>query len=571
MRIIMGVFKKAPDHRQALSSLSLLAIAGFALVAVLSGFRFSAGDFDFYITFIHHSHDPSLFRNDLLIDTLDSHPVYIWKLLGVVLHLIPAGLLVRSAFALQTAFIAAASVFFFRNFFDRRRGWPFFLLLLLLPVSAPGYGLYGLNPYGYFHAGAIAFGLTLVSYTLVDRGRWIPGGIVTGAIFLVHPITAVYAAGFLFIRGIMELRLSGQRLRIILGWLLLVAVALPSLVPAIHTVIRGSGASVDIEFWRSLARWRMNHGYFISVWLPERFIQLAACFGLVLVLMRNHPAWKRLLPLVIMVAGGLLVMTIADVFTIRLLLRLQLGRCSYFLFFLVTAFAADTLTDRSHWKRKRPDALIWILAALAVLLIHGNAAIYNQPLWSRTAVGVLLGGAGLFLIIRMFRPIHPALFFTLLAAAIGSATIARSIDHFKWTRPQELADPWISFGAGSAAFIPKDSVVMIPLTRQEFRPYALRATFCNWKDGAPHFFCDRTLPEWWRRMQLFGVTLKTSRRELPALYHDRAIEVARAEGIRFVVFEKGLAVATGPLLWENEAFGLADLDAWALEDSLLVR
>ncbi len=563
--------RKTADQIQAPSSLSLLAIAGFALLAVLSGFRFSAGDFDFYITFIHHSHDPSLFRNDLLIGTLDSHPVYIWKLMGVMLHLIPVGLLVRAAFLLQTFLIAAAAFLFFRNFFGRQCGLPFFLLLLLLPVSAPAYGLYGLNPYGYFHAGAIAFGLTLVGYTLADRGRWIAGGMVAGTVFLVHPITAVYAAGFLFIRGVIELRLPGQRLRIMLGWLLLVAVALPSLVPAIQTLIRGSGASVDIEFWRSLARLRMNHGYFVSAWVPERFIQLAACFGLVLVLWRHHPAWKRLLPLMIMVAGGLVLMTMADVFTVRFLLRLQLGRCSYFLFFLVTAFAADTLTNRALWTRERPGTPIWTLAALAVLVIYGDAAIHNQPLWARMAVGVSFAGAAIFLLIRRCRPVHPALFFMLLAAGIGTATIARSMDDFRWTRAQEMADPWISFGTESAAYIPMDSVVMIPLTRREFRPYALRATFCNWKDGAPHLFCDRTLPEWWRRMQLFGVTLKTSRRELPALYHDRAIEVARAEGIRFVVFEKARAVATGPLLLENDAFGLADLCAWTPEDSLLVR
>ncbi|MBN1130779.1 MAG: hypothetical protein JXA71_17455 [Chitinispirillaceae bacterium] len=565
MRRIAGDFPNASSFNRLFS---LSVVAASVLLAVFSGFRFSAGDIDTYLPFILHAHDPSLFANDLLLGTLGSHPVYIWKTLAFLLHWTGIGTMIRTVFILQTSLVAFGAFLFFRRFFGNGRGWIFFLLLLLIPVSAPGYGMYGLNPYGYFHAGTLAFGLALIAYTLIDRGWRISSGILTGAIFLIHPITAVYAAGFLFIRGIMDFGNSPCRLRIVAGWLLLVAIALPSLLPAFQKALGAAEAAIDPDFWRSLARLRMNHGYFISAWVPERFIQLAACFALVLLLWRKHPAWKRLLPIVIVVAGGLLAMTVADLFTIRFFLRLQLGRCSYFLFFLVTAFAADAVTNPGLWKRDHATLTAWTGAALALLVIYGNGALAHQSGWIRPMIVIILAAGAATIALRWFRPLHPGVLFAFFAAMIVTTSIPRSIENFRWTRSQELRDPWISFAAGCSKHIPRDRVVMIPLYRQDFRPYALRATYGTWKDGAPHLFCDKTLPEWWRRMQLFGVTLATNKRELPGLYHRHAISVARAEGIRYVVFDKTLATTSSPLLSENEAFGLIDLAKWGAHDSL---
>jgi hypothetical protein len=542
-----------------------------ATMAVLSGFRFSAGDIDTYLPFILNAHDQTLFKNDLLLGTMASHPVYIWRFLGLFLNWISIDLLIRVVFIFQTIVITSGAVLFFRQFFGKSRGWIFFLLLLLVPVSAPGYGMYGLNPYGYFHAGAFAFGLTLLSYSLVDRGKWVIGGSLTGAIFLIHPITAIYTAGFLFIRGLLDFPTSTQRLRMITGLVLLVIIALPSMVPAIQTFLGPSGNPIDTHFWRTIARLRMNHGYFISAWVPERFIQLAGCFTLLLTIFRKHPAFRRVVPIIIVVAGGLLLMTVADLFTIRFFLRLQLGRCSYFLFFIVTAFAIDTLTNRQFWGRDRTVLTAWTIAALAILIIYGNAALSNQLGWVRVVLITLIAVSTIIVCCRLFFGIHPYFLAGTICAMILAATAARATTSFFWTRSQELSDPWISFCVRCSSLIPKDSVVMIPLTRQDFRPYALRATYCTWKDGAPHLFCDKTLPEWWRRILLFGMTLKTNKNDLSSLYHKHAIDAARTEGIRFVVFEKAHAIVAEPIIFQNEMYGLIDLDIWKPSDQLRIH
>ena len=122
-----------------------------------------------------------------------------------------------------------------------------------------------------------------------------------------------------------------------------------------------------------------------------------------------------------------------------------------------------------------------------------------------------------------------------------------------------MRDPWLETAAWCGTAIPRNEIVMTPLVSQDFRPYSLAATYCTWKDGAPHCFCDSTLSLWWRRMQRFGVTLPLKRDGLSALYHARAIEVARAEHIRYVVFDKRCARASGPLAFQNRNYGVIDL------------
>ena len=549
--------------RRPVFTSAFLDMAVFFLIlaaAVLREYAFSGGDLDTYLPFILHGHDPSLFKNELLLGTLGAHPVYIWKFMSLLLQWIDVRLLMRCAFCVQAFLIAAGAVVFFRTFFGGGRKWMLFLLLLVIPVTSGGYGVYGLNPYGYFHAGALAFGMVLLAYSLIDRGFWVIGGALTGIMFLFHPVTAVYALAFFVIRAVFDIVRGEKTGRIFLGACLLAAAALPSIIPAFHSFLTPAGSGIDAHLWRELARFRMNHGYFISTWVPDRFIQLAACFLALFCVFRKHPAFNRLLPIMIAVAGGLALAAIGDFFNVRLFLRLQLGRCSYFAYFLVIAFVAGALTDRTLWNNEKKASFAWNIAFLIALVITGNAALSGQPHFIKTIITVLLIAAGGFVTVRFFRNVHPGLLFACLAAMVLIATLPRSLTMFNWTTAQSLRDPWVAVGLWCGSSLPEDEIVMVPLDKENFRPRALRATYCSWKDGAPHLFCDSTLSLWWRRMQNFGVTLSSKRSDFPALYRDHAVTVARAEGIRFVIFEKSLPpLAAGRTVYENSCYGVIDL------------
>lgn len=528
-------------------------------IAVLGGYAFCGGDLDTYLPFILHEHDPSLFKNELLLGTLGSHPVYIWKFMSFFLQWINARILMQYAFLVQTFIIAAGAVVFFRTFFGGGRKWMLFLLVLIIPVTSGGYGVYGLNPYGYFHAGALAFGLVLLAYSLIDRGFWIMGGVLTGMIFLFHPVTAVYAMAFFIIRAVFDIVQKKKSVRIIAGTCFLIITALPSLVPAFHSFLMHDGVGLDVHLWRELARFRMNHGYFISAWVPDRFLQLAGCFLVLFLAFRKHPAFNRLLPVMIAVAGGLALAAIGDIFNVRLFLRLQLGRCSYFVYFLVTAFAAGALADKALWIGEKKTRNFWNIACLIVLVIVGNASLSGQPHLTKTIITALLIVAAGLAVVRFFRTIQPGILFACLAAIVLTAVISRSFTMFNWSMAQSMRDPWVDVGVWCGKSIPVDEIIMAPLDKENFRPRALRATYCSWKDGAPHLFCDSTLPLWWRRMQNFGVTLSSKRSDFQGLYRDHALDVARAEGIRYVIFEKNFSSTAGRQIYENSLYRVIDL------------
>jgi hypothetical protein len=536
------------------------------LLAILQGYVFCCGDMDTYLPFILHEHDPSLFRSDLLLGTLASHPVYIWKFMALFLAWIGPESLIRIAFLFQTLVIAVGALLFYKRFFGPGRGWMLFLLLLVVPVSTAAYGRFGLNPYGYFHAGALGFGVALVAIVLIDKGSWLLAGALCGGLFLAHPITAVYTAGFFFVSALFEcVRAKRVPLKLVAGAAVLLVTAAPSFIGAFHSLAAPAAApSLDPALWRKLAEGRMAHGYFMSLWVPDRFVQIALCIAALFLLYRKHPAFRRLLPILIVVGIGLTAAAAGDLFSIRFFLRLQLGRCSYFLFFLLVAFAAHTLITIGRQKAAldRSSKIRWGFSALIVLLVLGDAALHGQPLWSKTALIIFLCLAAMAALIGALRQQRPVLLFSAIAFVVTIATLARAPGAVVWTHAQVERDPWIATALWCRNAVPQNEVVMTPLTYENFRPYALRATYCSWKDGAPHCFVDSTLAIWWQRMQKFGVSLPLNREALPALYHAHALEVARAEHIRYVVFDKWYARATGPVAYENDAFGVIDLDGW---------
>jgi hypothetical protein len=529
---------------------------------MLQGFAFTTGDLGTYLAFTLHHHDPAHFKNDLLIGTLSSHPVLIWN--GFAFFLRWAGLetLVRIAFVLQTLLITAGALLFFRSFFGQGRRWMFFVMVLVVPVTSGGLGVYGLNPYGYFHAGAVAFGLTLFAAVLIDGRRWIWAGALCGAIFLIHPITAVYGFGFFGVTALFDLFKKRNIPGIIAGSALLVIASLPSLLPELRSLLSAAPGSVDTQLWFQLAENRMGNGYFISRWVPDRFIQTGACFAAILFLFRKHPAFKRTLPIVITVAIGLLAAALGDLFNIRFFLRLQPARWSYFIFFLTAAFAANAVASAALLNEGKKARIVWTVAAIVCLLLIGKTVLSGQPHWAKQVLVSLIIVAAIGCVLAVFYRIRPAFFMTAVAAIILINTVSRAESRFVWSRAAERKDPWVDAAVWCGKNIPPNETIMIPIYRQDFRPHALRSVFVTWKDGAPHLFCDATLPEWWRRMQLFGVSLPYNRSDLPRYYHAGAFSAARAENLRYVVFEKRFARWSGQLIYENKDFGVIDLRGW---------
>jgi hypothetical protein len=123
----------------------------FFVIACLQGYRLGTGDLDTYLPFVYHESDSSLFKNDLLMETIDVHPVYIWKAMGALIHIIPASTLFLLAFFLQTFMIMTGLILFYREFFGNDKGVFLVLSMMSLSKAAAAMGRYGLNPMDIFN------------------------------------------------------------------------------------------------------------------------------------------------------------------------------------------------------------------------------------------------------------------------------------------------------------------------------------------------------------------------------------------------------------------------------------
>ncbi len=538
--------------------LAPLLLAFFLVAAALQGYRLGVGDLSTYIPFILHEHDATLFANDLLIQTLNSHPVYIWKFLSHFLDWISLEALFKGLFLLQVAIVTLSLFLFYRQFFGRNMGWIILLSMLVVGKKSPAMGLYGLNAYHYFHPGALAFGVTLFIYVLLDRGYWILGGILTGSIFLFHPFTAIYASLFFFVKLIVEYK-GARRGRLLAGSVLLVLAASPSLLLQLTHLMQARSSPFDVSLWLELVRMRMGRSYFLSMWVPERYFYTLLVF-IVFFRFRRHPAFRKVLPVIIAAMIALTTFGLAGVFGVKFFLQLQLARCTYFVYVLALAFIADHIASLRGMPKAR-KGMIWLFAGYFMMIYpvveHGPGLIR----WGLVIIAV----GSLFVIflrrVRGWRYLYVGIGLVLIVMITGNQVLST---HRLTGRIYDLTGtgPWDDMQVWCRENVPEDEIIMTPFYREGFRCLSRHSIYGSFKDGAPHNYSEGTIFRWWARMRRFGVLLQSppDLKSFGRLYGANAVKIAKDEGIRMLVYDRRFVRLSGAPLYENERFGVIDLE-----------
>jgi len=78
--------------------IELFLIVVFVVLGILQGYKLIGSDLSTYIPFTLHEYDSKLLTNDLLIETVDAHPVYIWKFVGYLLNWVDLQILFKILF-----------------------------------------------------------------------------------------------------------------------------------------------------------------------------------------------------------------------------------------------------------------------------------------------------------------------------------------------------------------------------------------------------------------------------------------------------------------------------------------
>lgn len=532
----------------------LFLAGGLVLLALLQGFNFSGSDLDTYIPFILHESDPSLFANDLLIQTINDHPVVVWKAAGWLTSVTSLEFTLVTLWLGQTFLIAAALWFFYRHFFGPGNGALVFLAMLCLAHGAAAMSRYGLNPYHYFQPHVVGLSLLLLSYTWFDQGRRLLAGGTAGFIFLIHPFSAVATAAVLGWRFLLDAWRDRQTLpgSLASGATLLV-IASPAWLPFLLHKLDAPVIPFDVNIWLDFVRARMNHSFFLSSWVPERFVFLGLMAVVTLWGFRNHPVWYRLLPFTLAVLSLLLLMALGEWLSVGLILQLQLARLSYLITLVAVAFMIHHLLTKQEPGNK------WLTGA--TLLFLGWYAVENtfSPAPGPARL-LLMAGILATVFIGLFRPKWWISAFLILVLMGGLARISGQWIRYGQPILMSQGSDWVDIQQKTRELTPANAVILSPSYMEGFRYHSHRAIVGTYKDGAPHNYSKSTFAEYLRRMELIGYRTPWDRKDLPALYHQHAGSAARQLGVRYVVIENRLATPTGPVLAGNASWSLIDLE-----------
>lgn len=542
----------------------------FFVIACLQGYRLGTGDLDTYLPFVYHESDSSLFKNDLLMETIDVHPVYIWKAMGALIHIIPASTLFLLAFFLQTFMIMTGLILFYREFFGNDKGVFLVLLMMSLSKAAAAMGRYGLNPYGYFQPGALAVGVLLLVIVLWNRKKWIIGGIVGGLMFLFHPFTAI-TMGLTYLIVIAFQWKTIHFKKSLIGAVVMFVAASPAVIPYFHHfLLNMNGPAFDIGAWLEVVKWRMQHSFFISQWVPDRFFHLIIALVLIISFYR-HRSFKGVIPVVIATVLSILLMAAGELFSSKMLLQLQLARNSFLIIVIAIMFLAHRAANIDFSRFGISDTL-WFIAVLFLTL-------YSYVDENKKALSSIILTVSVFLIpvlayiIFAFgkRLIKPDLIKLSSKGFVVTVTILLTVIATSCTVHKRISNDGVFFDTTLSDFtniafwvrdnIPKDEMVMSPVYMEGFRGFSLHPIYGTYKDGAPHNYCETTVFKWLAKMEQFGINPSTDRSLFPQIYHEKAFDVAAKEGISYVVYDKSLVKnKVGRVLFENGKFAVNRID-----------
>jgi hypothetical protein len=522
------------------------------LLACAQGYSFGSGDLALYLPFVMHLHDQAMFGGDLLMQSLGSYAAPLWQCAAWLLKFTSAESLFLVLFLVQTAVILAGARFFYRQLFGNNGGWALFLLMLVIERSSGAMNTYGLNPFGYFQPGGLAFGVVLFMYGVLDKGQWKTAGLLAGTMFLYHPFTALWACLLYFLRAVTG---TGERVSIwkkSAGAVILAAGASPYIFSFLHASLAHSPLTFDTGLWIELARMRLNHAFFISRWVPDRFLH----FFLILagiVLFRRHRAFRRTLPFVFATLMVLFTLAVAEIASSRFLLQLNLARCSYLLFVLFFAFLAWRVAESSRHNTPIQNSL-WMLLSFLLMIYPFLERNHGPVACSLVAAALAVFGATL---IKARIPCAAAVCAGLVV--VSAASGERMYERYKtagvlFNLP--AAGPWHDVQLWVRDHVPKNQCLMTPSYIEGFRSYSLHPIYGDFKDGGSHLFCSSTIFEWWKRMQALGITPGMKNSDFPRAYHEHAVMAAQTSGIRYVVFDKQYAVCGGKTLYQNDRFGV---------------
>jgi hypothetical protein len=478
------------DWRLQLGVLVTFTCAWF----VINGYAFGIIDHSIHLGFLLRELDPSLLKGDPLIDAASHHPSLFWKLQVPLARLMSVELLYALVHTASVMLVLAGTASLARALYPGPHAeWVATLAMLavLIPRNFAGIPLMDdlvLNR-------TVSLGPLLFALLLGVRRRYAAAFLLTGAVFLIHPTTAVHAAILLWFAALFD---RERRLAVVTGPLLCMLAASPLLVPMLR-----QGAATGVPFpppedWVLLTRVLVSWHHYPRDWPSYVWLQLlvpVVLLALALRSRRSRPVEAYLCGIAFTCVLGALG---TEVLRLPTALHLHLLETLRFLPYLAAIWGAAWVVETwpAPGERRLPGwgpvllyfgfatTLVWVAFAgmLWLLLLRPSSREPSRPRPLHWLVGLGVAAAPLVFALRIHVYESPPRF-------------RPSVDMYTGGRLMAWVDQ----------HLPKDALVVLPPFFHDwdvaFRYGARRATFTTFKDGAEGSFSLAFMRDWKQRME----------------------------------------------------------------------
>ncbi len=529
---------------------ALLGLAAFSLLV------YSYLPDCYYIPFILKGADPSLFANDLFVNSQSAYNSYYFVLVGWLSRHMDLGVL----FAVMHGLIVyAACLSFFAlsmTLFKERKAAYLAVFLLLIPKSAVSLALAGMNT-GFPEPSAFVAPFLLLAILLFFKGAYRTASLLCGAMFYFQGMEAlIVSALFCYYFAARMKKLPPQVVAV--SVLLLALPVLPLAWKMLSSGFFEFSAPGDVARWLEILRLRSWFHLFPLSWGISDWFNYSGWFLWAFIVYRYAKPSPKQEMAVDFTKAIFLLCALSTVFTeflpVPAVIKLVLWRSTIFFLFLLVIYIGHYLAELQT--RSAAAALLAACSVAAIFLglykLIVCLALFHLALETRAGkpAARLFGGAGLaglmvFLLGTLLPPesglplpqklvlfsdigLKNLVIFSVIAvcafscfrllqagrsraAAAALALMAFSVAATGrlWVEKDAAAEKALNADWRAAQLWARentgaDAVFITPAYLEGFRIHSRRSVVMELKDGAPGVYSLPFAFKWWQRVEDFG-------------------------------------------------------------------
>lgn len=532
---------------------SFLLVITFATMFSLlyEGYNFGQNDHAIYIPYLQSLVDNSLYHHDVMVQTWKE--VYfgsLWKWFAFLSLFFPLQQLFLLFHILIRFFFFLGIYFLMQKLTQKKILSLFAVFLWIFPKPSLGFDIF------YNQFGQSEFGLSLLLFALICyfSSHYVIAGLLIAISFYIHPPMAGFLA-FCIVCSLFFQKAYKQ----LLSFIFLVGIlAAPIIYPVLLFAKNRMGYDTT---WMHLTMIRSPHHSFPftwsipTIWFPYLLFTLSSGISLWILCSKNLFPYKKfitiLLPMYCFLLAGIIFSEIIPVPKIVAIVPFHISP-------LVTVLLSLPPILLIYRGLKHKQLVIVTVSCLALLLYFFSNFTFTLNSVQYSFVLLLLGIEGYVLITKkkpqyVLKSFLLVLFCYLCFVKTPQLIRANFLKNDPYLHDWTVTQRWALYHTG------KNTLFLTPTYLEGFQVYSKRATFADWKEGTIGYLSPEYLREWWKRMEMIGLTqthysYSDQKNIYQHLNEQKVLSIAKQYHIQYLITEHTTMHYSLIKVYENHHF-----------------